>query len=1035
MIATTMNAASPALAMSAPVFTTLFTGLLLAFATQLLLTTFGVAAGVTAIGALPSTQSDEEPEATATSSNTVGKLGFAIGASTLLTVNVVLFVACYLAVKLSLVSSPTLGAVLGVVIWSGYFVSVLWLSTKAAGSLLGVLVGAVTGGVQQLVTTIATALTRKEAVETLPAALSKRLAANETSLTTLQDQLETTDRNLETTLREYVQTIQPPKPDLQGIRQAVASVLADSGVPSVAAGLGHIDRQTLVELVSSRSDFSTRDVNEVVDQLEGVWKEVMGAPDAIADLTTFFQTANPEQLTPEAVNDRLHHLLAAQPPATDDQPAANNQQAATVTPASLEPQQLIKRLAQIVRDRVDLSDLDVGSLLQQFESFTQSSKSAEDTDQAAFSHNTIKADVEDYLLNAYPWNLTRKTVQAEFQDVIYDPEADPVAVQQQLSTLDRDFFVTLLEQRDDLSSKKVEKIVDRLEETQKAVLQTLETAIAEAPFQAFSQQVITELQSASEADLKPPHLQEKLRALLHQSGVTVDRWSAYLHHLNRDRLEALLTEQQTWSGKALDGLITALETSVDRLLAEVQEHQAAAETEATALWQALGDYVSDHNQTLTARDIQRQLKRLTKATTVALSDLQSYLPSFDRATAEEWLNAHPTLTKKQRQRVLSQLEKAWSRVHEVPKIAADNVSDGSQMLTLLQDYLQNLDPSTFKAADLPHALLGYLKQHHTEVDWLGQIGSLDWQPLLESVQQRPDLTEEQRQQLLRLVQRSLYTIGKLPRRLALRSQRQAQSWQDHLLDYLRYAEPDDLSLDRLPQSIQRLLEQVQTVSEASSDWQHLTNLSRDRLVALLSERGDIANDDISQIVETVETTVQGAIVQAQTLQQQAQSTIAHTLDQLRHSIASLPLPDLDYDRIKQDVQQVLVDPRAGLENLSSSLGDTLRDQLSTLNRETLAALISTRDDLSTTFAQQITDRLDAARLSAIAQIETVQQAATHRLEDLKQQAQHQANETRKAVAIAAWWLFVTALSSAFTSAIAGALAVGGREWIEQILGA
>ncbi|HEY9895840.1 MAG TPA: hypothetical protein V6D34_10590, partial [Candidatus Sericytochromatia bacterium] len=461
--------------------------------------------------------------------------------------------------------------------------------------------------------------------------------------------------------------------------------------------------------------------------------------------------------------------------------------------------------------------------------------------------------------------------------------------------------------------------------------------------------------------------------------------------------------------------------------------QATAETEAAALWQAFGTYVSDHNQTLTARDIQRQLKHLTKATRVEFSNLQGYLPSFDRATAEEWLSAHPALTKKQRQRVLSQLEKAWSRLHEVPKIAADNVSDGSQVLALLQDDLQNLDLSTFNASDLPQALLNYLKQHYAEVDWLSLLGSSNWQPLLEYVQQRPDLTEEQRQQLLRQVQRSLYTIAKLPRRLALRSQRQAQSWQDHLTDYLRYAEPDDLSIDRLPHSMQRLFDRVQTVSEASPDWQHLTNLSRDRLVALLSERGDIANDDISQIVETVETTVQGAIVQAQTLQQQAQATIAKTLDQLRQSIASLPLPDLDYDRIKQDVQQVLVDPRAGLESLSSSLGDSLRDQLSTLNRETLAALISTRDDLSTTFAQQITDRLDAARLGAIAQIETVQQAATRRLEDLKQQAQHQANETRKAVAIAAWWLFVTALSSAFTSAIAGALAVGGIEWIEQLL--
>jgi hypothetical protein len=625
----------------------------------------------------------------------------------------------------------------------------------------------------------------------------------------------------------------------------------------VATGLDRIDRQTLVELVSSRSDFSTRDVNEVVDQLEGVWQEVMGAPNAIADLTTFFQTANPEQLTPEAVNDRLQHLLATQTPTTDAQPAADDQQVATVTNALLEPQQLIKRLARIVRDRVDLSDLDVGSLLQQFQSFTQSSKSAEATDQAAFFHNTIKADVEDYLLNAYPWNLTRKTVQVEFQDVIYDPEANPAAVQQQLSTLDRDFFVSLLEQRDDLSSKKVEKIVDRLEETQQAVLQKLEAAIAEAPLQAFSQQVVSDLQAASEADLKPPHLQEKLRALLHQSGVTVDRWSTYLHHLNRDRLEALLTEQQEWSGKALERLITALETSVDRLLAEVKAHQAAAETEATALWQALGAYVSDHTQKLTARDIQRQLKHLTKATAVKFSDLQDYLPSFDRATAEEWLNAHPDLTKKQRQQVLLQLEKAWSRLNEAPQKTADKVSDGSQVLTLLQDYLQHLDLSTFNASDLPQALLGYLKQHYADVDWLGQIGSSDWQPLLEYVQQRPDLTEEQRQQLLRQVQRSLYTIAKLPRRLALRSKQQAQSWQDHLTDYLRYAEPDDLSLDRLPHSMQRLLDRVQTVSEASPDWQHLTNLSRDRLVAVLSERGDIANDDISQIVETVETTVQG----------------------------------------------------------------------------------------------------------------------------------------------------------------------------------
>ena len=223
--------------------------------------------------------------------------------------------------------------------------------------------------------------------------------------------------------------------------------------------------------------------------------------------------------------------------------------------------------------------------------------------------------------------------------------------------------------------------------------------------------------------------------------------------------------------------------------------------------------------------------------------------------------------------------------------------------------------------------------------------------------------------------------------------------------------------------------------------QHLSLPSRDTLVTLLSERGDMTTTDINEIVEQVEAALKHAIAQAQKLKQHVQETLTTTFDKLRQVVVSLPLPELDYDRIKQDVQQVLADPRAGLESLGNSLGDslggslgnTLRDQLSTLNRDSLAALINTRDDLSDVFSQQVVDRIDTVRLAALSQIEAMQQGAQRRLEDLKQQAQQQAEETRKAVAIAAWWLFLTAFSSALTSAIAGALAVGGLRWFEQWL--
>jgi hypothetical protein len=47
-----------------------------------------------------------------------------------------------------------------------------------------------------------------------------------------------------------------------------------------------------------------------------------------------------------------------------------------------------------------------------------------------------------------------------------------------------------------------------------------------------------------------------------------------------------------------------------------------------------------------------------------------------------------------------------------------------------------------------------------------------------------------------------------------------------------------------------------------------------------------------------------------------------------------------------------------------------------------------------------------------------------RLDEIKYQAQKQAEATRKAAATAAWWLFSTALLSAIAAAGAGVIAVG-----------
>lgn len=136
---------------------------------------------------------------------------------------------------------------------------------------------------------------------------------------------------------------------------------------------------------------------------------------------------------------------------------------------------------------------------------------------------------------------------------------------------------------------------------------------------------------------------------------------------------------------------------------------------------------------------------------------------------------------------------------------------------------------------------------------------------------------------------------------------------------------------------------------------------------------------------------------------------------IRNYLNSLDRPELNYDGIKRDVRQLFDDPQAGFESL--------RDRLSSFNRDTLVAVMSSREDISEEDANRIIDQVERARNSVLQRAERIQHEAQRRLEEVKLQAQRQAEETRKAAASAAWWLFGTAIVSAFFSAVAGALAV------------
>jgi uncharacterized protein YfkK (UPF0435 family) len=970
-----------------PFFVTLIAGLMMAFAFQLLLTSFGIAAGVTALGYLPGTSSSEEDT---DESGSPISVSFAVGLSTLLTVNTVLFLACFLAVKLSLVQSIVLGAIFGVVIWSAYFLLLMWISVSAVGSVLGAVFGTIAAGMRGITQTVTRAFHSPKSEPT-------ELVAASTAAIRQEMNAALTGNKIEETIQNYLQKWQPPQLELAQIRQQLEQILQETQAksPIGAELLNQIDLTELVNLLQQRTDFSKAEIAQMIQELDAVWQNLPQKnhhPET--DLVNFFATAKPDELTSTALSTQLQPLTEAN--------------SATTHPLA---QIDFKRLLRTVLSRVDLSDLDVEKVLTQVRAFLPASQISEPK-----PFSTIQTDIEDYLLNAYPWNLTRKTVQAEFKDVIYDSEADPQLIRQQLEQVDRDDFVSLLEQRGDLSPAKIAKIADRLATVQQEVFAILDTTIAQTEATTFQQHIKEHLRFTKRTNLKPSALKRQFNKFA-KAESQLDVLASHLSQLDyRTFLEAL-QDRADLSESEVEKLVEHLETIRDTKLAEIKDTQENGKVAAITLWQKLEAELQDTSKKLNVRNLKRSLNRLVKEAAVELAAMRPHLPTFDRNAVMQLLEQRQDLSQKRIKQVTEHLEKAWNSLLEAPqKVVAKTKQTYSKLTVALTDYLQQQNLTELDLDHLEQELPQILAVPAAAAgSW--QLTQIDWNALGHSLKEQTEFTEAEINRAIAQLQTATTRLGRAPRRFAIRTQSQLQDFRTIVEDYLRNTDKEELNPEAIKRDIQQLLNDPRTGIESLRE--RLAQFDRSTLAALLAQRGDFTEAEIETVIEQIQSASQQVWQRLETVQKEMQATISTVLNQLSDYLSSLRHPEFNYDQIQQDLLNLLEVPQLGFEMLS--------DSLQTLNHDALTALVNARDDLSETVTQQVLDRLEAVRTHLLTQVENLQLEAQKQVETLTQQAQQKAEATRKAIAIAAWWLFSTAFTSAITAATAGAIAVGGLD--------
>ena len=583
-------------------------GLLTAFAVQFLLTNLGLALGISLLKYRPPASS--KLAESSQSEDVRVDLGLVAGLGILVTLNLVLFIACFLAVRFSTASDPIAGATLGIVIWSSYFLILIWVSYSAIGSVTAWIFGSIATKLRQLIKAIANSIQNEPASELLTEEAAAKL---------IQEEIQTAlgKFDLEQQIDDYLQTVPSLDLDLSAISQGFTDLLAKLNLESFAEAdlLQQIDRATFIALIDRHTNLSTSKAEQIAARLERVWQQAVerdGERDLNGLLLQFLQSADPQDLQFEQLAQRLEQIVGEESENNLDSEQRSQADEVNHSECAFD----WRAIKQTLFKRVDLSEVELEDVWHNLQSLYQQANLSE---RSKLSFNTISHDIEDYLWHAPPWYLNCERGWQEFKEVIYDPQADPAQVRFQLEQVRLQDSIEILQQRD-LDAAKIDRIVEHLEAVRQEVLSLIDRA-------ELSQLVRDYLQQAELTELQGNNLPSKLEQLLIESGVSTEILIQFLSSWQQLDWQTWLQQRQDLEPEKLARTAEQLACIGEPLLIKVEAWQVQIASTAKELQHKLNSYLRYTNlDHLTPNKIDAKLEQLWQEAVERLPQIQQQLP-------------------------------------------------------------------------------------------------------------------------------------------------------------------------------------------------------------------------------------------------------------------------------------------------------------------------------------------------------------------------------------------------------------------------
>lgn len=421
-------------------------------------------------------------------------------------------------------------------------------------------------------------------------------------------------------------------------------------------------------------------------------------------------------------------------------------------------QQVLQQLLQ----RVDLSDLDLETLWQQWQSWqAEDPVHPDQSDPTEASHPTeptlspalgiIQQDAADYVRQAPAWSLQPERLKQEFQERIYDPEADPAQIKAQLAPLDRPQFVDWLQQRGDLAAETIDQVADQLCQVRTEVMtavtsapqEELQTNLETVDLAAVQERLLAYCRYTNLDLLTPEGLVEKVQTQFQEQGLSAKTYSSAVNQLDLTAIEAVLARRQGLSAEGQQTLLATLQSLGDQNSDRWPWNQA---------YETLTNYFQEIDwSAVSLEDVKPDVLDLLDKLEAGGNPLD-----LDWASLEERLSVPENLQSD----LQDWLQVTGQRLSRPPRRWAERAGHSAQSLGQrlahdLNHYWQYQAKDAFHpsqmAADLGHLLKDAWRSLPQPEDWPNPTDLADlvdtstWR---EALEKRRDLTAEEIQQIL-----------------------------------------------------------------------------------------------------------------------------------------------------------------------------------------------------------------------------------------------------------------------------------------------